>query len=78
MEGLNAHQQMPILNDTVVELPLKIKTLDTLDSIKCFNNSLQTLERNEKAESISKKKKYIYIYKEEPNGNIRTENNKNF
>ena len=78
MEGLNAHQQMPILNDTVVELPLKIKTLDTLDSIKCFNNSLQTLERNEKAESISKKKIYIYIYKEEPNGNIRTENNKNF
>lgn len=64
---------MPILNDTVVELPLKTKTLD---SIKCFNNSLQTLERNEKAESVRKKKKKIY--KEEPNGNIRTENNKNF
>lgn len=50
---------MPILNDTAVELPLKTKTLDTLDSTKCFNNSLQTLERNEKAESISKKKKHI-------------------
>ena len=50
---------MPILNDTAVELPLKTKTLDTLDSTKCFNNSLQTLERNEKAEIISKKKKHI-------------------
>lgn len=63
---------MPIINDTVVELPLKTKTLN---SIKMFQQHTANTRKKWKDRKYQQKNN---TYKEEPNGNIRTENNKNF
>lgn len=63
---------MPIINDTVVELPLKTKTLN---SIKMFQQLTANTRKKWKDRKYQQKNN---TYKEEPNGNIRTENNKIF
>ena len=67
VEDLNAHQQMPIINDTVVELPLKTKTLN---SIKMFQQLTANTRKKWKDRKYQQKNN---TYKEEPNGNVRTE-----
>ena len=63
---------MPIINDTVVELPLKTKTLN---GIKMFQQLTANTRKKWKDRKYQQKNN---TYKEEPNGNIRTENNKIF